>query len=156
MGIIRGAFLGPKLWSRSSDAQLSSGHELSRGLPLRVYGSPVTTTLDVMNDLWGEIRPSDWRQTPCVTGRPATENDVIRGRAVFYINGDSSALDIALPCCAIHNTEEGSRVPVVVIQAERAAPGDVAGVRPLQGGNAVCLLSELTLLPGGFPAPHEI
>jgi hypothetical protein len=103
-----------------------------------------------MTDLWGPISASEWRSTPCITGRPATETDVSSGSAVFYVSGESAAAPIALPCCAIQSLEDGTEQPVVVIQAELAPHGTILGVRPLLGGNGICLLTEVRLLPAGF------
>ena len=56
-------------------------------------------------DLWGPIEMANWRKTPCVRGRVATEDDAKAGAAVFYFNlseGQSShPLDLDLPRCAI-------------------------------------------------------
>lgn len=103
-----------------------------------------------MTDLWGPISPNEWRSTPCVIGRPATEADVAAGSAVFYVKGDSAAASMRLPCCAIQSFEDGSEQPVVVIQAELADQDTVLGVRPLTGGNGICTLAEVQLLPSGF------
>jgi hypothetical protein len=55
-----------------------------------------------------------------------------------------------LPCCAIQSLEDGSRQPVVVIQAEFANQDTILGVRPLTGGNGICTIAEVRLLPAGF------
>ncbi|AYO97022.1 hypothetical protein Xcom_20345 [Xanthomonas axonopodis pv. commiphoreae] len=83
--------------------------------------------------------------------RPATEADVIEGRAVFYIPGGSEPVDFTLPCCALQRLESGESEPVVVVQAEHGPSGVILGVRPLCGGNGICMLSEVELLPDGFP-----
>ncbi|HEY8012159.1 MAG TPA: hypothetical protein VIE67_14305 [Rudaea sp.] len=103
-----------------------------------------------MNDLWGPIQASDWRSAPSVAGRPATEADVLAGAAVFYVEGDTAAVQMQLPCCAIHTLGDGSEESVVVIQAELGPQGTILGVRPLAGGNGVCLATEVRLLPNGF------
>ncbi len=103
-----------------------------------------------MSDLWGSIQASEWRNTPCVVGRPATEADAAAGNAVFYVPGDSAAAPMNLPCCAFQSLEDGSEQPVVVIQAELAPHGTILGVRPLSGGNGMCMSSEVRLLPQGF------
>jgi hypothetical protein len=46
--------------------------------------------------------------------------------------------------------EDGSEQRVVVIQAELAQDTVVLGVRPLAGGNGVCTIGEVRLLPQGF------
>jgi len=103
-----------------------------------------------MADHWGSIEASEWRTTPCVVGRPATEADVAAGSAVFYVPGESTAAPMALPCCAIQLHEDGSEQPVVIVQAELAPHGTILGVRPLSGGNGICMATEVRLLPAGF------
>ena len=103
-----------------------------------------------MTDLWGPIQANEWRNTPCVLGRPASEDDVAAGNAVFYVPGDSAAASMALPCCAVQTLEDGTEQPVVVVQAELAPHGTILGVRPLSGGNAICMATEVRLLPDGF------
>ncbi|MGQ4661625.1 hypothetical protein [Lysobacter sp. F6437] len=103
-----------------------------------------------MTDLWGSISASAWRSTPCIAGRPATEADVAAGSAVFYVPGESTAAPMALPCCAIQALEDGSEQSVVIVQAEVAPEGTILGVRPLTGGNGICMVTEVRLLPAGF------
>ena len=103
-----------------------------------------------MAELWGPITASEWRGVPCTVGRPASEADVAAGSAVFYVQGGSTAAPISLPSCAIRSLEDGSEQPVVIIQAELAQDGIVLGVRPLSGGNGICTVAEVRLLPAGF------
>ena len=103
-----------------------------------------------MADLWGSIAASQWRDTPCIVGRPATEADVAAGTAVFYVPGESAVAPMDLPCCAIQSHEDGSEQPVVIVQAELAPHGTILGVRPLSGGNGICMDTEVRLLPAGF------
>lgn len=104
-----------------------------------------------MTDLWGPISANDWRSIPCVIGRPATAADVAVGSAVFYVSGDeSAAAAMHLPCCAVQSLEDGAEQPVVVIQAELANQDTILGVRPLAGGNGICTIAEVRLLPAGF------
>ena len=103
-----------------------------------------------MEDLWGPINQEHWQATPCIRGRQATEQDVKDGLAVFYVNGTAEPADLALPACAFQRTEDGTEQPVIVVQAEVIPDGTVLGVRPLSGGNSICLANEVRLLPGGF------
>ena len=59
---------------------------------------------DQINDLWGPLDITNWRETPCIRGRVATKDDVDAGLAVFYIINPSQMkpLDVRLPACAIH------------------------------------------------------
>ncbi len=103
-----------------------------------------------MSQLWEAISTDEWQATPCISGRPATEADVTAGIAVFYIDGPSVAASVSLPCCAYQRLDNDAEVPVVVIQAEIGPHGTIFGVRPLTGGNGICLASEVRLLANGF------
>ncbi len=100
-------------------------------------------------ELWGAIDPNQWRDTPCLRGRVAVEQDVKDGRAVFYLgNADEIGavhVDIGLPHCAIVRAN-GSHVPAIIIQSERAEPKHYIGYRPIAGGNGLCVFSEVELL----------
>jgi len=101
------------------------------------------------SDTWGAIDVSDWRRTPVVSGRAATEQDVAEGRAAFYVpDGRSRPFHIPLPAPAIAREEgEGDPTPVIVIQAEQLDENTVAvGYRFLGGGNGVCTLPECEIL----------
>ncbi len=37
-------------------------------------------------EVWGPIAMTNWRETPCIKGRVATEDDAKAGRAVFYLD----------------------------------------------------------------------
>ncbi len=75
---------------------------------------------------------------------------MIAGSAVFYVSGDSAAAEMDLPACAIQLLEDGSEQPVVIVQAELAPHGTILGVRPLSGGNGICMATDVRLLPAGF------
>ena len=99
--------------------------------------------------LWGRVDIQHWQQTPCLRGRIAVEHDVKDGRAVFYLGNapEIGALhvDIGLPHCAIIRVE-GTEIPAVVIQSERADDKHYIGYRPISGGNGLCVFSEVQLL----------
>jgi hypothetical protein len=106
-------------------------------------------------DAWGPIAMPNWRETPCIRGRAATEDDANAGRAVFFLDlsegQHSQSVDLDLPRCAILHEEGEGDLPVIVIQAEVGNNGTVqhiAGYRPLTGGNGICMLYQLELLPG--------
>ena len=103
-----------------------------------------------MEDLWDAIDKDLWRATPCLYGRQATEQDVKEGRAVYYVNGATEPADLSLPACGYQRLEDGTEQAVVVIQAEATSDGTLLGVRPLSGGNGICLDSEVRFLPDGF------
>ncbi len=100
-------------------------------------------------ELWGQIDVERWRETPCLRGRIAVEQDVKDGRAVFYLGNaaeiGAAPVDIGLPhCCVVH--ADDIHVPAIVIQSEHAEPKHYIGYRPIRGGNGMCLLSEVELL----------
>jgi hypothetical protein len=89
----------------------------------------------------------NWRSTPAIEGRTATEADIRAGIAVFHIPSGSTPHPIQLPICAIHHdAKTGEATPVVVIQAAAAAGKVLIGARPLEGGNMVGLLTEVDLV----------
>ena len=103
--------------------------------------------------LWGPIDIRHWQDVPHLSGRLATEQDVMQGRAVFYLqsSGDAHAVpyDIVLPVCAIMKDEETSEeTPVIIIQVEVANGMPTVGYRFLNGGNGVGTGREFTLLKG--------
>jgi hypothetical protein len=108
------------------------------------------------SNLWGQIQLEAWRETPCIRGRAATEDDANAGRAVFYLDlsegQESRPVDLDLPRCAILHEEDEDDLPVIVIQAEEGNNGTdavqlIAGYRPLTGGSGICMLYQLELLP---------
>jgi hypothetical protein len=109
-------------------------------------------------NLWGPVRGDEWWLLPCVSGRIAREEDVLAGRAVFFLSNAAQIkarpMPIRLPACALLTDQERpEKSAVIVIQAEQAGNATYIGYRDLQGGNGVCTLSEITLLdkPGdGF------
>jgi hypothetical protein len=103
-----------------------------------------------MTEHWGAISAGEWRTVPCTIGRAATQADVEAGTAVFYVQGESEAAPITLPCCAVQTLDDGTQKSVVVVQAELGPRGVILGVRPLTGGNAVCMATEVQFLPTGF------
>jgi hypothetical protein len=105
-------------------------------------------------NLWAEVDIEHWQSVPHISGRVASEDDVEQGRAVFYLGnpdeiGAHSYDQISLPHCATLADEvSGERIPVLVIQVEKAEDRIYVGYRFLGGGNGVCLLSELELVDG--------
>jgi len=92
------------------------------------------------------IDMKQWRATPAVGGRTATDFDVNAGRAVFAVDGEPVAID--LPACAIVREEGvGEPTPVIVIQVERLEDGTVAvGFRFLDGGAGIADLDDVEFL----------
>ena len=105
----------------------------------------------------GPIALASWRETPCVRGRAAAEDDAKAGRAAFYLNlsegQESQPVDLDLPRCAVLHDEDEGDLPVIGILAEEGNNGAgavevIAGYRPLMGGIGVCMFYQLELLPG--------
>ncbi len=87
-----------------------------------------------------------------ITGRPATEDDVKAGNAVFVAkDGDQPigrALDIAVPQFAIFMDEANhQRKKVIIVQAEQAHDTKLLGYREVETGTlGVGTFSEFELL----------
>lgn len=103
-----------------------------------------------MSQLWGAIPLAEWSRVPYVSGRVATEQDVAEGRAVFYVEGNSRPVEMELPCRGVQRVVDGIEQLVVIIQAEHTDSGMLYGVRPIEGGNGICLAHEVRLLDKGF------
>ncbi|WP_162052214.1 hypothetical protein [Pontibacter pamirensis] len=105
-----------------------------------------------VKDVWSSINMEEWRKTPCLKERIATEEDVEAGRAVFFIESEGTdiqhaPLDIGAPSLAYHIDQDTSeKTLVVVIQGEQVDEQEVAGVRYLDGGNGLCMLQELEFI----------
>jgi hypothetical protein len=112
--------------------------------------SPNSST-DSSNDLWGPLSLKTWKNTPHVSGRAATEEDVEEGRACFFIDQiEMAPHDMTIPACAIfRDVQSGEPEPVVVIQAESGSDDVVlVGIRFWNGGNGVATLDECKILKG--------
>jgi hypothetical protein len=100
--------------------------------------------------MWEKINIADWKNTPFISGRVASESDVKSGNAVFYIKGTSTPAEFNLPCCAMQLMDDGTEQPVIIIQAENTEDGFLLGVRLLSGGNGICMVEEVRLIAEGF------
>jgi len=87
-----------------------------------------------------------WRDTPAVSGRTATDDDVNAGRAIFAVGGEP--LDLDLPSCAIIREDGvGEPTPVIVVQAERLDDGTIAvGYHLIDGGNGIAPFDDVEFL----------
>jgi hypothetical protein len=87
-----------------------------------------------------------WRDTPSVSGRTATDDDVSAGSAVFAVGGEPVELDVPSPAI-VREDGIGEPTPVIVIQAERIEDGTVAiGYRLLDGGCGIAPLDDVEFL----------
>ena len=103
------------------------------------------------DNLWGPIEIGNWKTTPFISGRVARKEDVLAGRAVFFLEDpemtNDHALDAHVPRCAtLADEESGEKLPVVIIQVEQADDKVYVGYRPLDGGNGICTEKEIELL----------
>jgi hypothetical protein len=115
-----------------------------------IFGCSKQPTTPAQSAALSPFGLADWRETPCLTGRAATQEDVGAGRAVFAASGaESKPIDLKLPRCAIHTDQQtGKKTPVIVVQAEDVRGNKTIGFRFLSGAQGVCLLFELELLDG--------
>jgi hypothetical protein len=99
---------------------------------------------------WPAINLKEWRETPVIYGKVATESDAKKGLAIFCLKNageNHKAYDIDLPKLAYLNNEENDiQELVVVIQVESTENGEIVGYRNPNGGNGACFLYELTFL----------
>jgi hypothetical protein len=85
-----------------------------------------------------------------ISGRPATDKDIMEGNAVFALRAYGvpfgKPLDVVIPQYA-YLTKRGQRpIPVIVVQAELGKGLKIFGVRDLSGKTATARDSELQLL----------
>jgi len=95
--------------------------------------------------------------TGFVSGRPATDQDVVDGNAVFVLKQYGTyfgkPLAIAIPQYAYWNKKgEQQPVPVIVIQAEQERNLKIFGIRDLDGKVWTVKETDLQLL--GATPPH--
>jgi hypothetical protein len=103
------------------------------------------------DESWEAIDPGQWRSTPCVTARLASEADVKVERAVLFLNKHEvfgcALYEMPLPHLATWSDPDGGRIiPGVIVQAEHADRKVLVGFRPLSGGNLLATLEEFRLV----------
>ena len=87
-----------------------------------------------------------------IIGRPAVEDDVSAGNAVFVLRSDGvlvgRPLQLEVPQYVYHLCEDGGPYPAILIQAEgvEGMEEELLGVRYLDGKTGVGLLTEFELL----------
>ena len=88
--------------------------------------------------------------TGFISGRPATDKDVIDGNAVFALRAYGvpfgKPLDVTIPQYAYLRKKGREPIPVIVVQAELGKGLKIFGVRDLDGKGATAKDSELQLL----------
>ena len=96
--------------------------------------------------------------TGFISGRVATDADVIAGRAAFSTGGTPgqvAPMTLTIPQYACWTSEDAGRQPVILIQAESGPPGDIVGLRTPRGEDIVALLPEIKLLGQQRPADKD-
>jgi hypothetical protein len=107
-----------------------------------------------------QVPKQSWPPLPTsgfISGRAATDKDVLDGNAVFALRAYGvpfgKPLDVAIPQYA-YLTKRGQRpIPVIVVQAELGKSLKIFGVRDLSGKAATAKESELQLL--GTHPPNQ-
>ena len=93
-----------------------------------------------------------------VSARPATEDDINNGAAVFLLQSEGvqigTPIDIVIPQYAIHTDgESGEKNKVIIIQAEEASGQEVYGAVLIETDEFMAgLANEFVLL--GQPKPE--
>jgi hypothetical protein len=97
--------------------------------------------------------PQSWPPLPktgFISGRPATDRDVIEGNAVFALRAYGTPfgkpLDVTIPQYAYLTKKGRQPIPVIVVQAELGKGIKIFGVRDRDGKTATAKESELQLL----------
>ena len=116
---------------------------------LTILGISVTSAQQSTGPGWPPLPTSGF-----ISGRPATDKDIMEGNAVFALRAYGVAfgkpLDVVIPQYA-YLTKRGQRpIPVIVVQAELGKGLKIFGVRDLNGKTATARDSELQLL-GAHP-----
>ena len=100
-----------------------------------------------------QTAPVDWPPLPAkgfVSGRPATDDDVKAGNAVFVLKAYGAyfgkSMDIAIPQYAYFTKRGEKPVPVIVVQAEIGKGIKLFGVREFDGTTATARDYEIKLL----------
>ena len=112
--------------------------------------SSAQKTEKLQQDLSTPLQLKNWKLTPVVNNRVASQNDVDSGNAIFYIEGKSEshkAFKIDLPKLGYWNDlETNKKELVVIIQIEETSKGTVVGYRDFSGGSGAGLMSEFEIL----------
>jgi hypothetical protein len=118
---------------------------------MRVRLVTVLTVLGI--SLASAQQSSGWPPLPTsgfISGRPATDKDIIEGNAVFALRAYgvafSKPLDVVIPQYAYLTKRGHEPIPVIVVQAELGKGLKIFGVRDLTGKTATARDSELRLL----------
>lgn len=93
-----------------------------------------------------------------ITGRVATDADVMAGRAVFSTGGTPdqvTPLALTIPQYACWTSQDAGRQRVILIQAEHGPPGDIVGLRTPRGEEIVVTLPEVQLLGQQRPTDKD-
>ena len=103
-----------------------------------------------------------WPKLPAsgfIKGRPATEQDVREGNAIFYLKVHGAepgiAVQVPIPQFAYWTNETGEKIPVVVIQAEESDGDILYGFRDAEGTDHIGTRSDLELIGTPTRPPEQ-
>jgi hypothetical protein len=116
---------------------------------LTILGISVTSAQQSPAPGWAPLPTSGF-----ISGRPATDKDIMEGNAVFALRAYGvpfgKPLDVVVPQYAYLTKRGQQPIPVIVVQAELGKGLKIFGVRDLNGKTATARDSELQLL-GAHP-----
>ncbi len=100
----------------------------------------------------------DLPTTGFITGRVATDADVMAGNAAFATGGapgQVKPMTLRIPQYACWSSEDAGRQRVILIQAETGPMGDMVGLRTPRGEEIVATLPEVQLLGQQRPTDKD-
>lgn len=101
----------------------------------------------------GAYKKNEWDKVAFIRNRIANKEDVIAGRAVFYIEDVEKEYHSYLPIptsipSLVFQVDSETRIKTlaVIIQAEKVNEDSIIGVRYFEGGNGICSLNEIEFI----------
>src|SRR4029077_245521 len=112
---------------------------------LTIWGVSVASAQQSPGPGWPPLPTSGF-----ISGRPATDKDILEGKAVFALRAYGvpfgKPLDVTIPQYAYLKRRGQQPIPVIVVQAELGKGLKFYGVRDLNGKSGPASESELQLL----------
>jgi hypothetical protein len=148
----------PKSGNRFSEKIMLKGNFIP--MPMRLAASLLTIVVIAgataglaQQNSTQQAAKQTWPPLPTtgfISGRPATDKDVIDGNAVFALRAYGvpfgKPLDVTIPQYAYLRKKGREPIAVIVVQAELGKGLKIFGVRDLNGKGATAKESELQLL----------
>ena len=109
------------------------------------------TEKTLKNELLNKFNIKNLKEVPFINGRIATKKDFEGGKAVFYLQQDSSknkssSVKLGIPFFAYYNKKSlfgKKEIPIIVVQAERTVDRVVVGYIDKNMNKGVCKLEEI-------------